>query len=81
MLLSKRTKGIRMNVRLLDEEQTRFIYETNSIRIRNEGDEPLKVDDILETVNHFRCFEFMLEHMIFYPLLLMNSINGIIAGD
>lgn len=50
----------RMEGSRLTEEQTRYIYETNSIR--NEGEEPLKVDDILETVNHFRCFDFMLEH-------------------
>lgn len=50
----------RMEGSRLTEEQTRYIYETNSIR--NEDEEPLKVDDILETVNHFRCFDFMLEH-------------------
>lgn len=44
----------------LTEEQTRYIYETNTIL--NEENEPLKVDDILETINHFRCFDFMLDH-------------------
>lgn len=52
---SNRIEGSR-----LTEEQTRYIYETNTIL--NDGEEPLKVDDILETVNHFRCFDFMLEH-------------------
>lgn len=52
---SNRIEGSR-----LTEEQTRYIYETNTIM--NEDEEPLKVDDILETVNHFRCFDFMLDH-------------------
>lgn len=33
----------------MTEEQTRYIYETNTIL--NDGEEPLKVDDILETVS------------------------------
>lgn len=41
----------------LTEEQTRSIYETQTIGI-TEGVE--KVDDIIETVNHFRCFDYML---------------------
>lgn len=41
----------------LTEEQTRSIYETKTIGIAN-GNE--KVDDIIETVNHFRCFDYIL---------------------
>ncbi len=41
----------------LTEEQTRSIYETQTISVSN-GTE--KVDDIIETVNHFRCFDYML---------------------
>ena len=41
----------------LTEEQTRSIYETQTIGITN-GHE--KIDDIIETVNHFRCFDYML---------------------
>ena len=52
---SNRIEGSR-----LTEEQTRYIYETNTIL--NEGEELLRVDDIMETVNHFRCFDFMLDH-------------------
>lgn len=52
---SNRIEGSR-----LSEEQTRFIYETNTVM--NEGEEPLNVDDIIETMNHFRCFDYMLEH-------------------
>ncbi len=43
----------------LTHEQTRYIYETNTIGLSNES---VRVDDILETVNHFRCFDTILEH-------------------
>ena len=43
----------------LTHEQTRYIYETNTIGITNEA---VKVDDIMETVNHFRCFDFILDN-------------------
>jgi len=36
----------------LSEEQTRYIYETNTIFIEN-GETTANVDDIVETVNHF----------------------------
>jgi Fic family protein len=42
----------------LTEEQTRFIYETNTVGVERE---PINVDDILETVNHFQCFDFLLD--------------------
>lgn len=42
----------------LTEDQTRYIYETNTIGV---GDEPASVDDIIETVNHFICFDYVLE--------------------
>ena len=41
----------------LTEDQTRSIYETKTIGI-TEGSE--KIDDILETVNHFRCFDYII---------------------
>lgn len=41
----------------LTEDQTRSIYETQTIGI-TEG--PEKIDDIIETVNHFRCFDYIL---------------------
>ena len=42
----------------LSEDDTRYIYETNTIL---SSDKPQKVDDIVETVNHFFLFDFMLE--------------------
>lgn len=43
----------------LTHEQTRFIFETNTIGIQNEV---LNVDDVIETVNHFRCVDFIIDH-------------------
>lgn len=39
----------------LSEEQTRYIYETNTLYIDN-GESTVNVDDIIETVNHFSCY-------------------------
>lgn len=44
----------------LSEEQTRYIYDTNTIFIENE-EKTAKVDDIIETLNHFTCFDYMLD--------------------
>ena len=41
----------------LNEEQTRHIFETNTIY----GDESLSVDDIIETVNHFRAIDYCID--------------------
>ncbi len=43
----------------LSEEQTRYIYETNTVFLEN-GESTINVDDIVETVNHFSCFDYML---------------------
>ena len=42
----------------LTEEQTRYIYETNTVGLEKEA---INVDDIMETVNHFQCFNYMLD--------------------
>ena len=44
----------------LSEEQTRYIYETHTLSaVQNEA---INVDDIIETNNHFLCFDYMLEN-------------------
>ncbi len=43
----------------LTHEQTRYIYETNTIGIT---DTAVNVDDILETINHFRCIDYIIDH-------------------
>lgn len=42
----------------LTHEQTRFIYETNTIG----AEQVVSVDEVIETANHFRAFDFMLEN-------------------
>ncbi|WP_233900541.1 Fic family protein [Tenacibaculum piscium] len=44
----------------LSEEQTRYIYETNTL-FTEEGENTANIDDIIETVNHFHCFDYMLK--------------------
>ena len=44
---------------ILSEEQTRYIYETNTIEAAKEEATP--VDDIIETINHFQCFDYMID--------------------
>ena len=43
----------------LTHEQTRSIFETNTIGMENEV---LNVDDIIETANHFRCIDMIIDH-------------------
>lgn len=43
----------------LTEDQTRYIYETNTILFGNET--IMNVDDILETINHFKLVDYMLD--------------------
>lgn len=43
----------------LSEEQTRAIFETNTIGLENTVS---KVDDIIEAVNHFTCFDYILDN-------------------
>ena len=42
----------------LSHEQTRYIFETNTIGIT---DDAVNVDDIVETVNHFRCIDHIID--------------------
>ena len=42
----------------LTHDQTRYIFETNTIGITTES---VNVDDIIETSNHFRCLDFIID--------------------
>lgn len=42
----------------LTHDQTRYIYETNTIGLT---DEVVNVDDIVETANHFRCIDLIID--------------------
>ena len=43
----------------LTEEQTSFIYETKPLA--NIGGTGIKIDDLVETTNHFKCFDYILD--------------------
>ena len=42
----------------LTHDQTRYIFETNTIGL---SDESISVDDIIETANHFRCIDLIID--------------------
>lgn len=43
----------------LTHDQTRYIFETNTIGVENEI---LNVDDVIETANHFRCIDMIIDY-------------------
>ncbi|MFN3941932.1 MAG: Fic family protein [Flavobacterium sp.] len=69
----------------LSEEQTRYIYETNTL-FTEDGSNITNIDDIIETVNHFHCFDYLLEiaseplsekHIKkFHKILKLNTSNS-----
>lgn len=42
----------------LSHDQTRYIFETNTIGTEGES---IRVDDIIETTNHFRCIDLIID--------------------
>lgn len=42
----------------LTHDQTRYIFETNTVGVEGET---LRVDDIIETANHFRCIDLIID--------------------
>ncbi len=50
---SNRIEGSR-----LTQDQTRYIFETNTIGI---GEGVIRVDDVVETANHFRCIDRVID--------------------
>ena len=51
---SNHIEGSRLTV-----DQTRYIFETNTVSVDGEA---LNVDDVIETVNHFRCIDTIIEN-------------------
>ena len=45
----------------LTHEQTRYIFETNTIGVKNG---PINVDDVVETANHFKCVDYIIDNAI-----------------
>lgn len=42
----------------LTHDQTRYIFETNTIGVTGEA---VNVDDVIETANHFRCIDLIID--------------------
>ena len=45
----------------LTHEQTRYIFETNTIGVEKEA---INVDDIVETANHFKCVDYVIDNAL-----------------
>lgn len=46
----------------LSHDQTRYIFETRTVGVGISGkEEAIRVNDIIETVNHFRCFDYIID--------------------
>lgn len=48
----------RIEVSKLTHDQTRYIFETNTIGTSKES---VNVDDIIETTPHFRCIDLIID--------------------
>lgn len=63
----------------LTHDQTRYIYETNTIGIDNTA---INVDDIVEATNHFRCIDMVIDQATqplseaFIKALHLTLVNG-----
>lgn len=60
----------------LTEEQTKMIFVTNSFIAK--ADEVIQMDDLIESMNHFKLFDYMLTHIddpISIPMIIeMNTL-------
>lgn len=62
----------------LSHDQTRYIFETNTIGVSEEG---IRVDDIVETVNHFRCIDYIIDHAeMKLSEALIKELHGILKS-
>ena len=48
----------------LTHDQTRYIFETNTIGV---SDKTVKVDDVVETANHFKCIDMIIDSAGYAP--------------
>ena len=63
----------------LTHEQTRYIFETNTIGVT--ADQAVNVNDIVETMNHFRCIDLIIDKAE-APLTeeLIKTLHGILKS-
>ena len=63
----------------LTEEQTQYIYETNSFI--SDKEKIISIDDINETVNHFKCFDYILENINILDENLIKALHKILKNN
>ena len=66
----------------LTHDQTRLIFETNTIGVEGEA---VNVDDVVETANHFRCIDLVIENAAREPHIVdlanfLNSMGADVRG-
>lgn len=61
----------------LTHDQTRYIFETNTIGTET----PIRVDDIVETANHFKCVDMIIDAVERAPSeALIKSLHGVLKN-
>ncbi len=62
----------------LTHEQTRYIFETNTIGIT---DGTLRVDDVVETANHFKCIDMVIDSLSYAPSeAFIKQLHAVLKG-
>ena len=62
----------------LTQEQTSHIYQTNSFI--SDKDEVIKIDDVVETLNHFKAFDYILDNVDVLDENIIKEIHKIIKS-
>lgn len=63
----------------LSEEQTRYIYETHSLI--SDKEEVISISDVNEAINHFRCFDYILENVNVLNEELIKTLHKILKTN
>ena len=62
----------------LTHDQTRYIFETNTIGVE---DNTVKVDDIVETANHFKCIDMIIDNANYKPSEhFLKELHGVLKN-
>ena len=62
----------------LTQEQTSHIYQSNSFI--SDKDEVIKIDDVVETLNHFKAFDYILDNVDVLDENIIKEIHKIIKS-
>lgn len=62
----------------MTHDQTRYIFETNTIGVT---EQPVNVDDVVETANHFRCIDMIIDEAGYLLTeKFIKSLHGILKS-